>query len=144
MSHVHHTEEFQSSIELFVDALQLQDKQIATSCEKALAVLYSPEYAADVIKAAVLHLAKTDFETFQWILQNSHTLEFGLNWLKEFILSLVQKLISQGFILGQDFSATHTGKLWINKKAQAALMENVSPVEFLFLEEILQIPKEEP
>ncbi len=140
MDNINSTEEFNLSITLIIGALKLQDKELVKSCEKTLTELLGSDYTSDIMTAVVFQLAQTDPETFDWTWQNFYSLNACRHLIKGIVMFAVKKLINQGFILGQDFSINHTGKIWIGKKAKAVLLEKSSATDRIFLKEILQVP----
>jgi hypothetical protein len=89
--------------------------------------------------AAVFQLAATDSDTCHWTLHTFYELDACLKLIEGAFKFAIQKLISLGFILGQDFSANANGEILLNRAAKIALLENISDADWNFLKEILQV-----
>lgn len=139
MHNTNKPERFKFHIELVIDALKLHDKAMVESFKDFLTSLFDPTYTTDIVTAAVFQLAETDPETCRWTLRNFYHLELHRDITEGVVRFATQKLISKGFILGQDFSANQNGGIVINKNAKAALMESTSASDHLFFEEISQV-----
>lgn len=139
MHNTNKPERFNFHTELVIDALKLHDKAMAESFKDFLTRIFDPTYTTDIVTAAVFQLAETDPETCRWALRNFYNLELHRDITEGVVRFATQKLISKGFILGQDFSATQNGGIVINKNAKAALMESTLASDHLFFEEISQV-----
>lgn len=132
-------QEFNAAVTLFSSILKFKDKELVQTCEQVLLNLMGSKYTKNVMNAAMFQLAEKAPETCQWTWQNFPYLEACIT-LKEYVLMLaVQKLISQGFVLGQDFSATGNAALLVNEKAYTTLLQNLSDGELVFVGEILEV-----
>lgn len=127
------------SVTLMVGALKLHDRELVESCEKILIDLLGCDCANYIATTAVLHIFRIDSETYQWIRQNFPQLESYLELKEVVVTNAIQKLISQGFIIGLDFSVVSTEKILINKRAKIALMQNSSEAARLLLRQIFQV-----
>lgn len=139
MYNINYTEEFNLSVTLLVDIFKLRNKTLAESYHQTFTALFSPEYATDMIMAAIFRLAATDPDTCHWILQDLSTLDACLNLLEEATAFAVKKLTGLGFILGQDFSINGSRKLLINREVKASLLNNVATTDQVFITEALQV-----
>ena len=130
-------EEFDLCVTLIVGAIKLQNKVLVKSCEETLIFLLGSDCTVNIVTIAVLQLSESNPDLCQWILQNST----DLNTCEELFECskglATNTLIKKGFVLGQDFSATHTNKIVINQEAKAALMEDALPSDRVLFEEIL-------
>ncbi|NEQ66684.1 MAG: hypothetical protein F6K21_14495 [Symploca sp. SIO2D2] len=140
MDNLNPKEEFNLSMNLIIGALKLQDKALVESCEKTLTELLGSKCTSDIITAVVFQLAQTDPNTFDWAWRNLYSLDACQHLIEGIVMFAVKKLINQGFILGQDFSLSPTGKIWLCQEAKAALLEKSSATDCIFLKEILQVP----
>ncbi|KYC41281.1 hypothetical protein WA1_22720 [Scytonema hofmannii PCC 7110] len=130
-------QEFNAAINLFVNILKFKDRDLVETCEQVLMNLMGSKYTQNIMNAALFQLAGTAPDTCQWIWQNFPYLDACIT-LKEYVVMLaVQKLISQGFVLGQDFSTTADGELLVNQNARAVLMQSISDADRVFVTEIL-------
>jgi len=132
-------EPFNFDVELVIDALKSQDKALLKSFECCFTTLFGSKYTKDILTAAVFQLAETDLDTCRWTLRNFYNLKLQHGVIEGVVMFAAQKLIGKGFILGQDFSLSHSGEIFINKNAKAALMTGTSEVDHIFLEEISQV-----
>lgn len=139
MQNPNDSERFKFHIELIIDALKLQNKAKVEYFKSFLTTLFCPEYTTDILTAAVFQLAETDPENCRWALRNFYELKLNRDIIEGVVRFATQKLISKGFILGQDFSAIPNGGIVITKNAKAALIEATSASEHLFIEEISQV-----
>ncbi|MDV2996647.1 MAG: hypothetical protein N4J56_006301 [Chroococcidiopsis sp. SAG 2025] len=139
MYNIDRTEEFDSSVALLVDIFKLKNKAIVESCRKTFIALFGSDYTTDLMTAAVFQLAATDADTCHWTLHTFYELDACLKLIEGAFKFAIQKLISLGFILGQDFSANANGELLLNRIAKIALLENISDADWNFLKEILQV-----
>lgn len=139
MQNTNDSERFKFHIELVIDAFKLQDKAMLESFKDFFTTLFCPEYTTDILTAAVFQLAETDPENCRWALHNFYDLKLNRDIIEGFVRFATQKLISKGFILGQDFSATKNGGIVIKKNAKAALIEATSASDHIFIEEISQV-----
>ncbi|NEP00932.1 MAG: hypothetical protein F6K58_20180 [Symploca sp. SIO2E9] len=137
MRNIDYTEKFYLSVTLIVGALKLQNMELVEACKKTLVALIGSEHVKSIMTVAIFQISDSDSSTFQWILKNLYDLEGQLTLKEGAIMFAIQKLTSRGFILGQDFSANHTGEILIKQNAKDALMANTSALGHLFLEEIL-------
>jgi len=133
------TEEFDSSVALLVDIFKVKNKALVESCRKTFIALFGSDYTTDVMTAAVFQLAATDSDTCHWTLHTFYELDACLKLIEEALKFATQKLISLGFILGQDFSANANGEIMLNRAAKKALLENISDAAWNFLKEISQV-----
>ncbi|GAB1540780.1 hypothetical protein NUACC21_34490 [Scytonema sp. NUACC21] len=137
-------QEFNAAVNLFVNILKFKDKDLVETCEQVLINLMGSKYTQNIMNAALFQLAENAPETCQWTWQNFSYLDACIR-LKEYVVMLaVQKLISQGFVLGQDFSITSDGELLVNRDARVALMQSISDAERVFVTEILDVTQQEP
>ena len=132
------SELFNFYIKFVIDALKLQDKSLVESLEDLITTLFGSKYTKDILRAAVFQLAETDHDTCRWALRNFYNLKLHRALTEEIVKFVTPKLISQGFILGQDFSASANGGIFITKNAKAALIENTLDINSIFFEEVLQ------
>lgn len=133
------SERFNFHIELIIDAFKLQNKAMVESFKDFLTTVFDPEYTTDILTAAVFQLAETDPENCRWALRNLYDLKLHHDIKEGVVRFATQKLISKGFIPGQDFSATQNGEIVINKNALATLMKVTSASDHLFIEQISQV-----
>jgi hypothetical protein len=131
-------QEFNAAVNLFVNILKFKDRDLVETCELVLINLMGSKYTQNIMNAALFHLAEVAPETCQWTWQNFPYLDACIT-LKEYMVTLaVQKLINQGFLLGEDFSATSNGGLLIREEAYAVLVQSISDADRVFIEEILE------
>lgn len=136
-------QEFNAAVNLFVNILKFKDRDLVETCEQVLMNLMGSRYTQNIMNAALFQLAESAPDTCQWIWQNFPYLDACIT-LKEYVVTLaVQKLISQGFVLGQDFSATADGELLVNQNARAILMQSISDADRVFVTEILDAAQQE-
>ncbi|MBW4564538.1 MAG: hypothetical protein KME32_26075 [Mojavia pulchra JT2-VF2] len=138
MQDINDVESFNLQIELMVDTLKLQNKAILKSVEELLAALIGFEYTSDILMAAVLQLSETDADACRWTLRNLHDIQH-LDVIEELTKFAVKKLISRGFIFGQDFSMTPNSRIILNRNAMDVLIAGTSIADSLLLEEISQV-----
>ncbi|KAF3890448.1 MULTISPECIES: hypothetical protein [Nostocales] len=137
-------QEFNAAVNLFVNILKFKDRDLVETCEQVLMNLMGSKYTQNIMNAALFQLAQSAPDTCQWIWQNFPYLDACIT-LKEYVVMLaVQKLTSQGFVLGQDFSATADGELLVNQNARAVLMQSISDADRVFVTEILDAAQQEP
>lgn len=129
-------EPFNFNVELVIDALKNQNKALLQSFETSFTNLLGSKYTIDLVTAAVFYLAETYPNTCRWALHNFYNLKLRRDITEGIAMFTVQKLISRGFILGQDFSITQNGEIAINKSVKVALMIDTSASERIFIEEI--------
>lgn len=132
------SEWFNSGLELVIEALKFQKQSVVESVADSLTTLLGPASTTDILTAAVFQLSETDPDTCRWTLRTFSTLNFHLDLIEEILMFTVKKLIGKGFILGQHFSVTSTGRIVMTKSTQTALMEGTTASDWIFLEEILQ------
>ena len=118
-------------------AIKLQNKGLVKSCEETLIFLLGFECTVDIMTIAVLQLSKTNPDLCRWLLRSSTELNACEELFQCSLWLATNILIKKGFIIGQDFSVTHTDKMLINQEAKAALLEEALPSERIFLEEVL-------
>ncbi|MUG96524.1 hypothetical protein F7734_30975 [Scytonema sp. UIC 10036] len=136
-------QEFNAAVNLFVNILKFKDRDLVETCEQVLMNLMGSRYTQNIMNAALFQLAESAPDTCQWIWQNFPYLDACIT-LKEYVVMLaVQKLIGQGFILGQDFSVTSEGELLVNQNARAVLMQSISDADRVFVTEILDAAQQE-
>ncbi|ARV59706.1 hypothetical protein BZZ01_14650 [Nostocales cyanobacterium HT-58-2] len=136
-------QEFNSAVALFTYIFKFRDKLLAETCEQTLIMILGLRYTENVMNAAVFLLSESAPETCQWTLQNFPYLE-ACNSLKEYLVTLtVQKLINQGFVLGQDFSATTDSGILMNQNAKNALLQVISDADKILIDEIIQVKTQE-
>ncbi|WP_017318527.1 hypothetical protein [Mastigocladopsis repens] len=132
-------QEFNSAVALFAYIFKFRDKALVETCEHTLISILGLKYTTNIMNAAMFQLAESAPETCLWIWQNFTYLEACIS-LNEYLTALaIQKLISQGFVLGQDFSATADGKILINEKAKSALFQSLSHKDLILIEENIQV-----
>ncbi len=131
--------DFNTVVGMIVNVLILQDKELVKTCEQTLIGLLGSEETTHIMNAAMFQLAEIAPDTCYWTWRNFPHLNSCLD-LKEYIVMFAaQKLIEEGFILGQDFSSTSNGDILLNEKAKSALKRNSHSCEWVFLEEVLEI-----
>lgn len=129
-------QEFNAAVNLFANILKFKDRNLVETCEQVLMNLMGSKYTQNIMNAALFQLAESAPDTCQWIWQNFPYLDACIT-LKEYVIMLaVQKLISQGFVLGQDFSVTADGELLVDRNARSILMQNISDADRVFVTEI--------
>jgi hypothetical protein len=131
--------EFHSAVGLFAYISKFRDKALVEICEHTLLMILGSKYTTNVMNAAMFELAESAPETCQWIWQNFPEHEACISLKEYFIMLAIQQLVSQGFVLGQDFSATTHGTLLINENAKLALIQSFSHQYLLLLEELIQV-----
>lgn len=132
-------QQFNFYTELLVDTLKSQNKALLTLLEEFITTKFGAEYSTDILTASVFILAETDPDTCRWTLRNFYDVKLHRDITEGVVMFAAKRLIAKGFILGQDFSITSSGSIFINKYARAALMKNTSDADCLFIEEILQV-----
>ena len=139
MSDRKYTESLEVDLSLIVRALQCQSRSLLEFCQIQLNYLKGSDYAKAIFSAALIELYESDPDTFDWAVDNLYELDTYTEWLDEFVVSVIQKLIQKRFILGQDFSVTCTRKILIDKKLKIVLMRNASKLDRLLLKKILVV-----
>lgn len=130
-------EEFNLCVTLIMGAIKLQNKVLVKSCEETLIFLLGSECTVNIFTIAVLQLSETNPDLCRWALQNSSDLNTCEELVKCSMWLATNTLLKKGFVLGQDFSVTHTHKMLITQEAKVALMEDALPSDQILLEEIL-------
>jgi hypothetical protein len=138
---MYHTaaELFDFSCRLIVRALRKQNKTLVESYRRTLNVLAGFDYTAEIFSTVLLELAETDPKTLEWTLNHFYDLEAHVDLLEDVKGLVTLSLVEQGFIPGQDFSASWTGKIFIKETAQAILMETLPSPYRSLLPKIVQI-----
>lgn len=131
--------QFNFHTELVIDALKNQNKAFLVVFEDFITTLLGSEYTTEIITAAVFILAEVDLDTCCWTLRNFYDLNMHRDIAQGIVMLAVKKLASKGFILGQDFSVTANGGIFIKEYAMAALIEATSASDWIFFAEILQV-----
>jgi hypothetical protein len=131
--------DFNSSVTSIVNILKLQNKELFKVCEKVLIKLIGHEETMHVLNAAMFQLAQTSPEACNWVWENFPEYEIGMELKEDIVMSVVQKLMKNGFLLGKDFSTTSEGGILITEEAQLALMISSQPFEWAFIKEIMQV-----
>jgi hypothetical protein len=131
--------EFNSAVALFTYLFKFKDKTLVETCEQTLILMVGSQYTTNIINAAIFQLAEFAPETCQWAWQNFPYLEACISLKEYFLMLAVQKLISQCFILGQDFSITNTSKILMTQNARDALMPILSEADRVLVKELIQV-----
>ena len=135
-------ERFYSDLKRFIYILRFHDINVAESWIKQLNTHLKPEYIESCLTAAIFELSVTDVDTFHWALDNLSHWETYTNLLQEVTKFVVQKLIKEGFIPGQDFSFTSQGKILLNENTKTAIISDSSNADKLLIEKVLLIPQQ--
>ncbi|WP_214662530.1 hypothetical protein [Amazonocrinis nigriterrae] len=130
-------ERFYSDLKRFTYILKFHDKNVAESWIKQLHAHLKPEYIESCLIAAIFELSITDVDTFHWVLDNLSHWDTYTHLLQEVTKFVVQKLIKEGFIPGQDFSATSEGKILIHENARKVIISDISQSDNLLIKKIL-------
>lgn len=131
--------EFNSAVALFAYILKLRDKALVETCEQTLISILGSTSTANVMNAAMFDLAESAPETCKWLWQNFPYLEASISLKEHFVMLAIQKLISQGCVLGKDFSATTDGTILINPNAKIVLFQSISDADSILMAEIIQV-----
>lgn len=131
---------FEMSIILVGNAIKNQNKDLIFSYEKNLKIWVGLHCSLVIVSCAILQLLETDPEGINWALENYRPIKFYKQLIEELTLNTTQKLIQNGFVLGQDFSVVNSGKIFIKERAKTALIEKTSFPESVLLQKILLVP----
>ncbi|MEO1403606.1 MAG: hypothetical protein AAFV72_20495 [Cyanobacteria bacterium J06635_1] len=104
-----------------------------------LSFLENPKDIEQTLLQATCDCALNAETTFNWIVQNRLALKPDLD-LDQYIRKLVlNKLIDQGFALGQDFRFELKTQLWLTPKACASLLQLCNPAEIKLITNLLAL-----
>lgn len=131
--------DFDTAVNLLVNVLKLQDKDLVKICEEALSNLLGSEEATHMLNAAMFQLAETAPETCYWTWHNFPELQVCLDLKEHVCMFVVQKLIKKGFILGKDFSTNIHGEILVSRETRISIMLDSVPLEWKFIKSVLQI-----
>jgi hypothetical protein len=111
-------ENYDSYIDLAVQIFQAQNPNSIEFLKDFLTCLPSPIYIEQILILALDRLAKTDFDSCYWLVDNYNLLMPELD-----LLDLVKKLVriqlnNNGLISGQDFEFKEQNQLYIVKSAK--------------------------
>lgn len=132
-------QDFNTAVNLLVNVLKLQDKDLVKLCEQTLSHLVGHEEATHLINAAMFQLAETAPETCYWTWHNFPELQVCMDLKEHVCMFVAQKLINKGFILGKDFSTSVDGEILVSRATRVTLMIDSTPSEWKFIKSVLQI-----
>ncbi|BAZ12093.1 hypothetical protein NIES4071_39210 [Calothrix sp. NIES-4071] len=132
-------QDFDTAVNLLVNVLKLQDRDLVKVCEEALTHLLGNEETTHMINAAMFQLAETAPETCYWTWHNFPELQVCMDLKEHVSMFVAQKLIQKGFILGKDFSTNIYGEILVSRATRVTLMLDCSPSEWKFIKSVLQI-----
>jgi hypothetical protein len=123
-------EDYESYLDLSVQIFQAQNPNLIKFLKDFLTCLPSPSYIEQVLILALDRLAKTDFKSCYWLIDNYHLLMPELD-----LLDLVKKFVRiqldrNGLVLGRDFEFREENQLYLVQSAQKIFWEPINE-EFL-------------
>lgn len=130
---------FNDAVNLLVNILKLHDKDLVKVCEETLTKLVGRDEVSHVLNAAMFQLAETHPETCHWTWHNFPELQVCMDLKEHVVMFIVQKLIKNGFILGEDFSKNLDGDILLTPNAKVYLMIDCLPCEWKFIKSVLQV-----
>lgn len=131
--------DFNTAVNLLVNILRLQDKDLVKICEQGLSNLLGNEETTHIFNAAMFQLAETSPETCYWTLNTFPELRVCIDLKEHVSMFVVKKLIKKGFILGKDFSKNTRGEILVSQDTRVTLMLDCLPSEWKFIKSVLQI-----
>ena len=120
-------------------ALKLHNKELAESCEQTLVTVLGYGETKNVMTSAILKLSETDPDSFRWISKRLKTSPTWLDLRETAVMITVDKLLKQGYVLGQDFSISKSKTILVTDSLKTQLSKATSTSEQLFLDEILNV-----
>ncbi|MBF2067977.1 MAG: hypothetical protein IGS39_26700 [Calothrix sp. C42_A2020_038] len=132
-------QDFNTGVNLLVNILKLQDKDLVKLCEQTLTYLLGSEEATHMLNAAMFQLVETAPETCYWTWNNFPELQVCMDLKEHVCIFIAQKLIKKGFILGKDFSTNENGEILVSRETRISLMLDSLPSEWRFIKPVLKV-----
>lgn len=123
-------QEYESYIDLSVQIFQAQNPNLIKFLKDFLTCLPSPSYIEQVLILAIDRLAKNNFESCCWLVDNYRLLMPELDLLDLVKKSIKIQLNNRGLTSGRDFEFREPNQLYLVKSAKRILRESTNEVIF--------------